>query len=50
MIRRLYEVLYGPGWARAIQTTLILVFVLMLLLLFYEWVGSTFFDSGGTVG
>ena len=50
MIRRLYEALYGPSWARAIQLTIILLFALLLLLLFYEWVGATFFDSGGTLG
>ena len=50
MIRRLYEVLHGPGWARAIQVTVILLLALLLLLLCYEWVGATFFDSGGTLG
>nr|NIS28465.1 hypothetical protein [Actinomycetota bacterium] len=49
-IRRLYEALHGPGWLRAIGVTTILLLTLLLLLLIYEWVGSTFFDSGGTVG
>jgi hypothetical protein len=29
---------------------MLVVVSLLLLILFYEWVGNTFLDSGGTVG
>ena len=50
MIRWLFETLPGPPWARSIEMVIITVVALGLLVLFYEWVGDTFFDSGGTIG
>ena len=50
MIRRIYSSLPGPTWARLIQAVVLAIVSLALLVLFYEWVGDTFLDSGGTLG
>ena len=50
MIRRIYSSLPGPNWARLIQAIVLVIVSLTLLILFYEWVGDTFLDSGGTLG
>jgi hypothetical protein len=50
VIRRIFALLPGPTWARSIQAAMLVVVSLLLLILFYEWVGNTFLDSGGTVG
>ena len=50
MIRRIYSALPGPTWARMIQAIVLVIISLALLVLFYEWVGDTFLDSGGTLG
>lgn len=50
MIRRLYASLPGPAPVRFVVVVLGLAIAVTLLLFFYEWVGSTFFDSGGVIG
>lgn len=50
MIRRLYESLPGPATVRLAEMAIIGAVVVVLLVVFYEWVGSTFMDSGGTIG
>ncbi|MFH1104327.1 MAG: hypothetical protein V1757_05210 [Actinomycetota bacterium] len=50
MIRRFYELLPGPAAVRIAQMVLAVAVLVVLVALFYEWVGSTFFDSGGVVG
>ena len=50
MIRRIFDRLPGPYPLRVIQLTVLTVAALALLVLFYEWVGNTFLDSGGTIG
>lgn len=50
MIRRLYRSLPGPAWARTVATLLVVIAVLALLVLGYEWAGDTFLDSGGGIG
>jgi hypothetical protein len=35
---------------RSIEMLVLAVIALALLVLFYEWVGNTFLDSGGTLG
>lgn len=50
MIRRLYEMLPGPAVVRFLTVVVGGAVLVALLLLFYEWAGSTFFDSGGSLG
>ena len=50
MIRRIYESLPGPSPVRFVAVVIGCAVAVTLLLLFYEWVGSTFFDTGGAVG
>lgn len=50
MIRRIFQTLPGPTWMRSIEMLVLAVIALALLVLFYEWVGNTFLDSGGTLG
>jgi hypothetical protein len=50
MIRRLYHAL--PG-ARAVRVALLIVIAaatIVLLVVFYEWLGVTLLDSGGRIG
>ena len=50
MIARLYRRLPGPETLRILIVAVIAVASLVLLALFYEWLGSTFLDSGGRIG
>lgn len=50
MISRLYHRLPGPTVVRVLILTVIIVVSLVLLGLLYEWIGSTFLDSGGRIG
>ena len=50
MIPRFYHRLPGPAALRILILTMIVVCALVLVGLFYEWVGSTFLDSGGQIG
>ncbi|MFQ5947261.1 MAG: hypothetical protein ACE5KX_00190 [Acidimicrobiia bacterium] len=50
MIRRLFNALPGPTPARLVISAAIVAVLLVALILLYEWVGSTFLDTGGTVG
>ena len=50
MIRRLHDSLPGPAGVRIALMILIAAVTVALLVLFYEWVGDTFLDSGGTIG
>lgn len=50
MIRSLFRALPGPTPVRILQMALITAVALVLLGLFYEWVGNTFLDTGGTIG
>lgn len=50
MIRRIYEALPGPSPIRILVMTLIALGLLAGLLVFYEWLGTTLLDSGGTMG
>lgn len=50
MIRRLYSSLPGPAVVRVLLVLLIAVVALALLIVFYEWLGNTFLDSGGGIG
>lgn len=50
MISRFYNRLPGPAALRVVLSILIVVATVVLLGLFYEWIGSTFLDTGGQIG
>ena len=50
MIRRMYRSLPGPTPLRVATSAVILVIFLIALHFFYEFLGSSFLDTGGTVG
>jgi hypothetical protein len=50
VIRRLYESLPGPAPVRFLVVVIGGAVAVTLLLFFYEWIGSTFFDTGGAIG
>jgi len=50
MIPHFYRRLPGPAALRILIFTVIVVAVLVLLGLFYEWLGSAFLDTGGRIG
>jgi hypothetical protein len=50
VIRRLFQSLPGPLPVRLLIALVIVVVFLVVLFFFYEWVGSTFLDTGGTLG
>jgi len=49
VIRRLFTSLPGPRAVRIVTMVAIGLIALAALILFYEWVGNTFLDSGGTI-
>jgi hypothetical protein len=50
VIRRLFTSLPGPLPVRIVSALVIVAVFLVALFFFYEWVGSTFLDTGGTIG
>ncbi len=46
----MYRSLPGPTPVRVLISLVILVVFLIALHFFYEWVGNSFLDTGGTVG
>lgn len=50
MIRRFYGGLPGPTAVRILQMAIVAIILAILVFMLYEWLGATFFDSGGTVG
>ena len=50
MIRRIYDRLPGPPVVKVLLFVVAVVITLALLGLFYEWLGSTFLDTGGQIG
>lgn len=46
----MYRALPGPTPLRIVISVVALVIFLVALHFFYEWVGTTFLDTGGTVG
>ena len=50
MIRRIYDRLPGPSAVKVLLFVVAIVITLALLGLFYEWLGSTFLDTGGQIG
>lgn len=46
----MYRRLPGPAALRVAISLVVLAIFLVSLHFFYEWVGNTFLDTGGTVG
>ncbi|NND03790.1 MAG: hypothetical protein HKN91_13490 [Acidimicrobiia bacterium] len=49
-MRRIYRTLPGPTPVKVATSIVLVCIALVALHFFYEWVGSTFLDTGGTVG
>jgi hypothetical protein len=49
-IPRAFRALPGPLPVRIVQALVIVAAFLVALHFFYEWLGNTFLDTGGTVG
>lgn len=50
MIRRGFQALPGPLGVRIALAVIIVAVFLVGLHFFYEWLGNTLLDTGGTVG
>jgi hypothetical protein len=50
MMKRAYQALPGPTPVRVILAVLAILVFLVALNFVYEWMGTTFLDSGGTLG
>lgn len=50
MISRIYEALPGGPVVRRVVMSLLFGLLAILLVLFYDWLGTTLLDSGGPVG
>ena len=50
MIRGIWRILPGPTVVRVVQATILTLVFLILLNLFYDWLGTVLIDQGGTVG
>lgn len=48
-IPRAFQALPGPLPVRVLQAIVIVAILLVVLHFFYEWVGSTFLDTGGGI-
>ncbi len=49
-MRRLLDGIPGPRPVKVAVVLVLAVVALVLLLLLYDWIGSTFLDTGGTIG
>ena len=49
-MRRIYRALPGSTPVRVATSIVLVGIALVALHFFYEWVGTTFLDTGGTVG
>ncbi len=49
-MRRIYRMLPGSTGVKILTSIVLVSIALVALHFFYEWVGNTFLDSGGTVG
>lgn len=50
MIKRAYHALPGPTPVRVVLAALAVLVFLVVLNFVYEWMGTSFLDSGGTLG
>ncbi len=49
-MRRIYQALPGATPVKVMTSIVLITVALVALNFFYEWIGNTFLDSGGTVG
>lgn len=49
-MRRIYHALPGTTPVKVLTSIVLISVALVALHFFYEWVGSNFLDTGGTVG
>ncbi len=49
-MRRIYRALPGTTSVKVATSIVLISIALVALHFFYEWVGATFLDTGGTVG
>ena len=49
-MRRIYRALPGPTPVKVATSIVLVSIALVALHFFYEWVGSSFLDTGGTIG
>lgn len=49
MIRRIYAALPGPTPVKIVESVVLVVVALLLLNMFYNWLGNTYLDPGGTI-
>ena len=49
-MRRVYRLLPGPTPVKVMTSIVLVCIALVALHFFYEWVGTNFLDTGGTVG
>lgn len=50
MIRRLFKSLPGPLPVKVLLAVVIVAVLLVALFFFYDWLGTNFLDTGGTLG
>ncbi len=50
MMKRAYQALPGPTPVRVALAVLAILVLLLVLNFVYEWMGTSFLDSGGTLG
>ena len=50
MLTRMFNSLPGPMPLRLVLGTVIAALALVALLFFYDWLGQTYLDTGGTIG
>ena len=50
MVRRIYGMLPGPTPVKIVTSIVLISIALVALHFFYEWVGTNFLYTGGTVG
>lgn len=50
MLKRMFNSLPGPMPLRVVLSTVIAAVALVALFFFYDWLGQTYLDTGGTIG
>lgn len=50
MLKRMFNALPGPTPLRVVLAGVIAVVALVALFFFYDWLGQTYLDTGGTIG
>jgi len=50
VLKRLFNSLPGPMPVRVLISVAVVLVALVALSFFYDWLGTTFLDPGGTIG